>query len=221
MQEGETNSIDMKVDDPDAVAALLDFLYLRDYKIPAPAPKHNHWATSSEEYDGEASSDELSSKNPILFHLKVYALAERILYQPLKALVEKKFEAAAAENWNSPEFPPAIKYVYDVAPPGARGDYIRGIAVNLAAKYARDLFTGDNGKQFSEMMEKNAEFGKDLAIKLSNWSSITASGRRGFSCPTCAFTFIAALPKGHSNYVHCPLCGDSYVLSVWLRYGGG
>ncbi|OCL05311.1 hypothetical protein AOQ84DRAFT_257261, partial [Glonium stellatum] len=94
--EGELYSIDMKDGDLDAVASLLDFFYLRDYKISPP--------------DG-----------PLLFHIKVYALAEKILWDPLKILAENKFEASLASKWDSITFPLAIRFVYDVAPPGQRG----------------------------------------------------------------------------------------------------
>jgi hypothetical protein len=160
-----------------------------------------------------------SEISPMLFHIKVWALADRVQSRPLRALAEQKFAVFARDEWKSADFPDAIAAVYEVAPPGPNGDTIRKIVVRLAVEHARDLFSLDRG--FSNMVQDTPDFGKDFAKALSG------AGVGGppeshvdleeFKCPTCGFMFRAMLTVQAS--LACPSCTQENSTRKF-RHGG-
>jgi hypothetical protein len=157
---------------------------------------------------------------PMLFHIKVYALADRIQNPALKDLAERKFESIVALEWKSREFSSAIQAVYSVAPPGPNGDSIRKTVIRLAVSHARDLFSLDRG--FSTMLQETPEFGKDLAMGLCG-AGIGGSPEyytdlEELKCPKCAFIFKATLTT-NMYHLSCPICKNENTVRKW-RQGG-
>ncbi|KAF2431361.1 hypothetical protein EJ08DRAFT_184804 [Tothia fuscella] len=94
-KEGETVIITMNEDDPDIIAAALEFLYTSKYSLPA------------------------DDRSTMLFHLAIYEIADMVQNWELRALAENKFTTVARAYWNKGDFPLAVQKVYAVAPPGA------------------------------------------------------------------------------------------------------
>ena len=171
--------------------------------MPAPEP----------EYDERALP-------PMLFHVNVYALADRVQNKPLKSLAENKFEALAKKEWKSPDFPSAIEAVYSVAPPGITGDSLRTMIVRLVVLHAKELFHLDRG--FTSMLQDTPDFAADLARALSG-AGISSKGAElnvdveELCCPGCKFVMKAALPKD-TSMLTCPVCRWEGIVSRW-RHG--
>ena len=100
-----------------------------------------------------------------MFHTDVYAVADRLRIHGLKTLAEDCFRRSAQTICDFREVPKAIGTVYKVAPPGEQGDSFRAIAIGSAVQYARQLFA--DGKDFSSLLEEQAEVGRDLSKALS------------------------------------------------------
>lgn len=193
----------MDEDDPTVVAAMLEFLYTSDYLV----PRHNqHFDEVKTQENGEHIASTDQGQHPLLFHVDVYALADRIQNANLKRAAEDKFEAAATTAWQDHEFPTAIESVYANTPPGPSGNRLRRISTEIAAKHARVLL--DRDQRFRDMMDGVAEFGTDLVDVLS--ASIDKNGT-AIECPrsACGFVFRANLDTDryrHVDQVTCPIC---------------
>lgn len=149
----------MEEDDPDAVAAMLDYLYTQRYTMSSAA--------------GQSLGDDfdiiLNKIWPaaMKFNLQVYELADRFCIPGLKSLAERKFRSVVKAQWDLPEFAEAVKYAYSIAPPGPTGQDLRNIVIEKSADRARSLFRKGH-EAFADMMEEVAEFGKDLSRELAS-----------------------------------------------------
>jgi hypothetical protein len=182
----------------------------------------NSLASNFDEITIQEEKDEFQEHNmcPMLFHIKVYALADRIQNPALKDLAERKFESIVSLEWKSREFSSAIQSVYSVAPPGPNGDSIRKTVIRLAVSHARDLFSLDRG--FSTMLQETPEFGKDLAMGLCG-AGIGGSPEyytdlEELKCPKCAFVLKATLTT-NMYHLSCPICKNENTVRKW-RQGG-
>jgi hypothetical protein len=143
----------MDEDEPDAIAAMVEFFYQQDYEVSYPR--------SMSEASPEAHG------HTMIFHLQVYALANRLQIQDLKNLAAENFADVIIKHWGDPSFPAAIQFAYSIAPPSTEGDDLRASVVDVATAHAKDLFTNGGKEIFLMMMENNAEFGKDLSRSLA------------------------------------------------------
>jgi hypothetical protein len=175
---------------------------------PGPSEEEAQW-----EYDTRALP-------PMLFHVNVYALADRVQNTPLKKLAEKKFEALANKEWKSPDFPAAIESIYSVAPPGSTGDSLRKMIVRLVVSHAKELFSLDKG--FTAMLQDTPDFAADLARALSG-AGVSSRGAElnvdveELCCPGCKFTMKASI-KPNVAMLTCPICKWEGIASRW-RHG--
>jgi hypothetical protein len=157
---------------------------------------------------------------PMLFHINVYALADRVQHTPLKKLAETKFEALANKEWKSPDFPSAIEAIYSVAPPGTTGESLRKMIVRMVVSHAKELFGLDRG--FSAMLQDTPDFAADLARALSGAGVSTKGAETNVDveelcCPSCKFIMRAALSSG-ITMLTCPVCKWEGIVSRW-RHG--
>jgi hypothetical protein len=166
-----------------------------------------------EEYDSRALS-------PMLFHINVYALADRVQIEALKKLAEKNFGALAKKEWKSPDFASAIEEIYSVAPPGTAGDSLRKMIVRLVVSHAKELFSLDRG--FMTMLQNTPEFAADLARALSG-AGVSSRGAEvnvdmeELRCLGCKFTMKASLSPDVAMLT-CPVCKWDGIVSRW-RHG--
>lgn len=193
-------------DGPEAVRAMVEYFYTSDY-----SPSD----TKSASLEGlQSDFDDVASN--MLFDIQVYALADRLQLNALRLLAEHKFDNTAAKNWVYDEFPEAIKKVYDVAPPGPRGQELRNIVIKYAAENAKALFQND---LFSTVLGDVAEFGRDLSSALCGFKALryneqnaarTASDTK-FRCGECGTAFSLGLEKGFDfkDCIRCPVCTNN------------
>jgi hypothetical protein len=194
----------MEEEDVDAVYAMLQYLCEADYEVPEDTPTEEILAM------GEMQESEFESTEPpitweeedTILHIKVYALADRIRHEGLRALTEDKFERSIAQHWTSAMFPKYVKCVYDVAPPGASGDRLRSIVVQLASEHSMQLCEGE---ELSKMMEEVADFGRDLVKVLSG----------NFQFKTGRKYKANGAGKGLKIDLTCPSCDVSSPFRFW------
>jgi hypothetical protein len=141
-----------------------------------------------------------------MFHVEMYAIADRIQNEDLKLFAQERFGEVARTAWDDPAFPWAIEAVYTVAPPGPKGEPFRCIATRVAAQHAKMLFEKDS--TFDMITENNAGFGRDLAKALT----VTYHQERDtFRClkPSCGFSFGVSSHTSSLDTLedlYCPVC---------------
>lgn len=188
----------MDDDEPDAVAAMLEYLYKEDYAV---------------SYPSNISKDSSEAKgHEIMFHLHVYALADKLRIPILKALATLSFLQVVRSHWSNPSFPAAIQFVYSIAPPGKDGDRLRNIVVSNSGMHAKELFA-DPTKLFASMMENIADFGKDLSQWLAENVAVDIKGEN-WTCPACSFEFKAVV-REDLDYLTCPTCTTNEAIYKW------
>jgi DNA-directed RNA polymerase subunit RPC12/RpoP len=152
--------------------------------------------------------------HPLLFHLAVYELADRIQLVDLKSLAEDKFGKMACLAWQHTAFSDAIRKVYDIAPPGSQGDELRDIVIAVAARHAKALFNNDS---FSQMVREVNEFSADLNKALCGHTRadhVVIENPTNFLCAGCGTRFSFNVPSGQ-QYVTCPVCSASKSMGQW------
>lgn len=148
-----------------------------------------------------------------MLHLKVYALADMMLQDDLKAAVTQTFGTLIESEYKSMTFPHAVKTVYEITPPGVRGQDLRATVIKVAVIHAVELF--DQDENFAAMMDSVAEFRKDLAFAMAytyqlspNDSAQAEAGKVSWSCsadPTvCQYRWMEEPDEDLEEC--CPLC---------------
>lgn len=101
--------------------------------------------------------DEPSDDKSMLFHAEAYKFADIYDIPALKECSKKKFASAMNADWNTDDFPYAIREVYKNTPLKDRG--LCDLAVAVARKHINTLIGRDD---FSQLLRKTADFSADL-----------------------------------------------------------
>jgi hypothetical protein len=150
--------IDLSADDPDAVAAMMQYCYQLDY-IDRTA-------------DLGPTVDEAANLRP---HVDIYMLAERYGISGLKQLALEKFQDLAGiilqVSGNERQFLRAIKAMY--APSRiASADDLRAVAIKICADHVEDFISGSHTTMalVFESMDELPDFRTDLFQEMgSRW----------------------------------------------------
>lgn len=144
-KEGIEARIDLEEDPPDAVAAMLSFLYLFDYKIP----------------EQQESMD-------LQFHAKVYVIAEKYDISCLKEhafqqIRSKNSSYRLLQNEQIHDFISMIEITYNGTPEADRT--LRDFVCQWAKKNITSLAMQ---KEFEDLLESGGNFAKELVRTLGN-----------------------------------------------------
>jgi hypothetical protein len=143
----------------------------------------------------------------MLFHLHLYALANTLLVDPLKALAQARFQDLVEQDWNTDVFPDTIKRVYEITTPETGGDQLRAIVVRIAARHGTELMAKEG--RFSMMMGEVAEFGRDVFQVMAR----VVEKMVAYRCPVCPFEFFAKAIEREE--LVCSSCGVTNKESEW------
>ncbi|RDI83852.1 hypothetical protein Vi05172_g6278 [Venturia inaequalis] len=135
-KEKKDANIDLSEQDPEAVEALLEYLYKCDYT--------------------RLTKDNASA---LVLHVHVYQLADMYDIAELKEVAAGLFKETAEKDWELPAFPLAVQEIYDNPEDDART--LRKLVVNEAIDHLDTLLEDDHG-EFAQVMAAFGEFGKDI-----------------------------------------------------------
>ncbi|QDS69510.1 hypothetical protein FKW77_007081 [Venturia effusa] len=135
-KEKKDANIDLSEQDPEAVEALLEYLYKCDYT--------------------RLTKDNV---NALVLHVHVYQLAHMYDVAELKNVAAALFKEAAEKDWELPAFPLAIQEIY--VNPEDDAKTLRKLVVDQASEHLETLLKDDGG-EFAGVMTAFGEFGKDL-----------------------------------------------------------
>jgi hypothetical protein len=167
----------------------------------------------------------------LLFHIKLFALADKYDICRLRNMTVSRFKEIAGCRLYS-ELIVAIEAVYTTTPSSVRG--LREAAIETADYHLKSLL---ENQSFQDFMDKNGEFGKDLTKKIHSetYARPESLGLIHFQCSDCELSFLMNvydveqydLDNAKSPLVHkngwlkcvCPRCGcharsDSYFCGM-------
>ena len=148
---------------------------------------------------------------PLVIHVHVYILADKYDIPPLQNLAISKFKLAVNSEWKTEAFAEAIRLVYGRII--ATDDPLRDVVVDFASKHTANLLR--HNVAFKTMMEDVGEFGRDLAMKLSE-RLVSRPGERRYKCPECQTEFQTAMPASRRmNHYCCPCCNKRHYGCIW------
>ncbi|TID23405.1 Leptomycin B resistance protein pmd1 [Venturia nashicola] len=181
-KEKKEANIDLSEQDPDAVEALLEYLYKSDYT--------------------RLTKDNV---NALVLHVHVYQLADMYDIAELKEVAAGLFKEAAEKDWELPAFPLAVQEIYINPEDGAKT--LRKLVVNQANENLEALLKDDDG-EFAQVMTTFGEFGKDLCR--ASFQGPTSNRNLGhFQCETsCGWSW--RIDQRKASRFSCPT--DNYVM---------
>ena len=130
MQEAREGRIDLSHDDENAVAAMLHFFYYGDYDQETPTP--------------------------LLFHVKVYLIADKYFVGPLGSLALNKFRDAVLTTWYKDEFADAVAAIYGST--ASSEDAFRKTIVAISKARAAYLFSESDVVEAFDGTVQNSKF---------------------------------------------------------------
>jgi len=184
--EAKSGEIKLAGDEPLVVEAMLQALYEGDYV-------------------GIEEKEEFL-ENPLVFHVKVYAIGEKYDITPLKDLAQTKTENILTLEWTPTYFFAAVNEAYQSTIPRDRG--LRDIYAQVAIAQGPNLFAN---KGYLEVMDQNGQFWMDYAKGLNEKYTPLMKCQED----ECLNKYSTSLyiPGSVSKKSYCPSCGTISPLS--------
>lgn len=147
-----------------------------------------------------------SKESAMVFHAKVYQIADKYGIVALKEHAKQKFSTAVKADWSTEDFSIAIELVYTTTPPEDRG--LRDLVVETSNANLERLISRDG---FCQALRTTTDFAADLVP----FTCGRGSGQiHCYRCPSCVRNFKFDDPKRQTRY--CPRCG--WEFSRWESY---
>jgi speckle-type POZ protein len=152
-------------------------------------------------FDYDAGSSDHASASPMIFHVKVYSIADKYDVPMLKSQAREKFEKVAETCWNMDDFPHALTEIYSSTPRTDRG--LRDLAVEIVCRQIKTLL---EKQDFQTVLDETLGLAADVSRYMANGKALTQC--RCYQCPACGNRWEAVLSP-RTTY-HCIHCGSSY-----------
>ena len=195
--------MDLEDDDPIVVDALLWFLYTGDY--------------------GDVTITQ-GTRSSTLFHVQVFALAEKFFVQPLMYTAARKFDDSLSKSWCEEDFADAVdewsRTSIDV-------DKILGNrVVNILMIRRSDIFKPEQRSARVEELISQIPWLAGETVQMLSYVLGQAEGSMTvYRCPNtkCKQLFIASIEPSKTFKVTCQKCCrvDEMNLTNWKRYAVG
>jgi speckle-type POZ protein len=179
-REGEKGVVSLEEDDPDAVEAMIQYLYTGDY----------NGATSKCRLLLHAKVGGIRCDVHVWLPLtmnQVYSIAHKYMMQDLQQTSYDQFQSAIDRYWQTDDFPKVVEYMYSSIPLRECG--LWNTAMGICADNVDRLLEKSG---FSEMLDGNGAISTE----------ILKTGRRktSLNCPNCAPAPHVQFPVEVSTY---------------------
>ena len=205
-QESTARCIEMPDDDPDAVHAMLSFLYTGNYDDEVPR---------------------LGGMPSLKLHVLVFIMADKYNLPLLERKATNNFTARAANEWKSSAFADAVEEIYNQE--SGTKQLLRHQVIRICAANASAIFwlhpdkTAACGEKLRDIAETKSSFGLELLTAISapgrgasNQLKGSYSHERRYKCPDCTDTFVAkSFTLIQGDVFHCPYCGKGQPWDDW------
>lgn len=209
MQEAREGLIELHEDEPDAVAAMIEFLYTGLYTTPATFRYHR---------DGVLAST--------AFNMALLSVADKYDLPVLAKTAADQVILGVGRKWQAPILTDVIEFVYEIVPYNAIIRDMRTELVKICVKGQQILLERPMHAAFQAAVNNIPFFGIDFshasmaAAKEKHKAELermttefkaacemakvgSDEARMRCSSPTCGRMFVAQLPAGKR---HCPYC---------------
>lgn len=203
-QEGRECCINLKEDQPNAVAAMLYWLYHNEYSESGLRPPD--WSRET-------------------FHTEVYVLADKYVLHGLRQEAKTKLEKVVENNWACSSFPDLVEDLYrDYADDNGHSDHeLLRLVKAVAVRHAKELFApGPKYAYFKEVSRRINGFATDVLAahlvtggskSLPQSSAISMQPTVRYRCPGCHATFSQPAIDHLEFYTH--LCMQMANAQRW------
>ena len=169
----------LKEDNPQAVEAMIHFMYGFDY---------------------DSSGSDHSRVSPMLFNVNVYQIADKYVVPKLKRHAKEKFEKIIETCWEMDDFPMTITEAYSSTPKTDRG--LRDPLIRTALNHIDRLLKTED---FVRVLEETVGFSADLIQRSISQKSTNPSLTK-YRCSNCDKQWEL---ESSLSLSCCPLCGYS------------
>ncbi|GME22779.1 BTB/POZ domain containing protein [Neofusicoccum parvum] len=177
VQEAQSGVIDLKDDDPNAVKAMLEFMYRGTFTVPGDAFR-------------------------ILFIVRAYIIADIYAIPKMKEIATAKFKQLASVSYKDLTFVTALRIIYESVPDNDKG-CMRETAVDIVARHYSLLLANS---AFEAVLDDYGALGKDILRTLSREKSapkIVAYKCRGKTSRLVKMAIDHEQPHEKSSCINC------------------
>ena len=143
-----------------------------------------------------STNDSVEKIPPMMFHIRMFALAVKYAVHDLQELVAIKFQAEASSCWESDDFVLAINEIYSSTHSSEQA--LRQIAADVACNHADVLL---NREDFSLLLNSNGEFACGM-LKALHFQKVSKP-----KCGSCGGILPVSDRKGNLAGSYCHSCG--------------
>lgn len=129
----------------------------------------------------EQSDKPTPAFDPLLFHILMYSLADRMLIKGLKVLSQQNVERELVQRLDANSFPQAIREIYLSTPENDRG--LRDSAIKITMDHLTSLRSQEEVNPTAlenELLKSTPQFSYDLLVAIMNKS--VSTWNRGLVC---------------------------------------
>lgn len=155
-------------------------------------------------FDYDADGSDQASVAPMVFHVKVYSIADKYDVLALKLQAREKFAKLVKTCWDMEDFPDAITEIYSPTHGIDRG--LRDLVVEIVSKHIHALL---KRQDFQDLLEETLGFAADVIRLIAPRLLI-----KKYRCPSCYKIWEAVLSPG--GYYGCMTCGT--FRTNWERH---
>ncbi|KAK5113000.1 hypothetical protein LTR85_011022 [Meristemomyces frigidus] len=204
-KEAQESKINLDDDNPDAVDALLKYLYHFDYNTD-------------------------SGTAPLVLEIRIFAIADKYFIEPLKKLAAERFTERCKSEWNTAVFAEAVSELYTTAP--APYHTLKRTVVDTVKRHDAQLRSDEvEYSAFKDIVLATAALGADLFLN-GVTGAPTAAERKmeesnaygtwyecpGVHCRRHDITFCVRNTIPDSYIISCPSGCRKEVGQLWVDY---
>lgn len=159
-------------------------------------------------FDYDAGGSDQASVSPMIFHLKVYSIADKYDVLVLKSQASEKFAKLVKTCWDMDDFPCAITEIYSSTYGTDRG--LRDLVIETVCEHIYALL---EKQDFQTVLEETPGFAADVTRVIAQ--CVPSKNCRCYRCPNCGKSWEAVLsPRGSYRCLYCGSYRADWELNV-------
>lgn len=191
--------IDIRDDDTESFKAMLEYFYTSDYDVQTGTPE----CTQDTQISKATKIEEESYSLSLLFHIRIYAMADRYEVPSLQALAADKFREVAKKSWHTAGFLEAIEELYTLT---LESDGRMGRTIATIVHQHRDRLM--ESERMKQLIRHFPTFGHDLMLEMRRQWQSSCRGGTLVMCTKCK-QFVVWSPDSYSRAI-CFKCGIAF-----------
>lgn len=159
-------------------------------------------------FDYDAGGSDQDSVSPLIFHAKVYSIADKYEVLVLKSQAREKFAKLVRTSWDMDDFPYAITEIYSSTYGTDRG--LRDLVVGIVCEHIYALL---EKQDFHTVLEETLGFAADVTRLIAKYTKNV----RCYKCPYCFKIWEAVLSSGAYCCLGCGTSRADWEHQMWSK----